>query len=239
MDDRIGSADLLGHLRHWHFPCESTRLEYGDAAFIGNGPDGPIPIGVEIKKVHDALNCMSDGRFAGHQLPGLVSTYERIWLFVEGWYRPDFGTGMLLQAGERRRELSLGSRRFMYRDLDHWLTTMEVFGNIRVRRTGDRTETARGLADLYTWWTAKDYSEHKSHLALHSERPDVALFSRPSLVRTVAAQLPGVGWKKSQAVARRFRTVEAMVCADPADWEALDGIGKVMADRIWRSIHQA
>lgn len=176
VDERTGSADLIGHLRHWHVPCEMGRLEYGDACFVGNGPAGPntVACGIEIKKVHDALNCMEDGRFAGHQLPGLVGTYERIWLVVEGWYRPDFTTGLLLAPGERRRELAMGTRRFMYRDLDNWLSTMEIRANIRVRRVGDRVETARMVADLYGWWQ-KDWSDHTSHLALHDERPDVAL----------------------------------------------------------------
>lgn len=237
VDDRIGSADLMGHLRHWHLPCEMTRLEYGDAAFVGNGPNGPIPIGVEIKTVHDALACMSDGRFSGRQLPGLVATYERVWLFVEGWYKPDFSTGLLLRAGEHRRELSLGHRRFMYRDLDNWLTTMEVFGNLRVRRTGDRVETARGLADLYGWWTAKAFAEHKSHLAVHEERPDVALFVRPTTARMIAMQLPGVGFSKSQAVVAKFGTVERMVHATIKEWAEVDGIGGTMADRIYRALH--
>lgn len=239
VDERTGSADLIGHLRHWHVPCEMGRLEYGDACFVGNGSAGPntVACGIEIKKVHDALNCMSDGRFSGRQLPGLVSTYDRVWLFIEGWYKPDFGSGILLQAGERRRELSLGTRRFMYRDLDNWLTTMEQMGGVNIRRTGDRVETARCIANLYSWWTAKDYSEHRSHLALHGEVPDVALFVRPTIARMVASQLPGVGFKKSQTVSARFRTVEEMVNAKERDWATIDGIGPTMAARIYKALH--
>jgi len=239
VDDRIGSADLIGHLRHWGVACEMERLTFGDAAFAGNGKDGPVAIGVEVKKVHDALNCMGDGRFAGHQLPGLVATYDRVWLVVEGLYRPDFNTGLLLAGGKRRREVAHGSRRFMYRDLDSWLTSMEVMAGIRVRRVTDRAETARVVADLYSWWN-KGWGDHKSHLALHDAGglPEYAQFSKPPLVRLVAAQLPGVGFKKSQAVVARLRTVKGIADATADDWAQIDGIGDVLAERIYQAIRK-
>lgn len=237
IDSRQGSANLIGHLRHWGVKCQLDTLEYGDACFVGNGKDGPISVGVEVKAVHDALNCMGDGRFAGHQLPGLVNSYDRIWLVVEGWYRPDFGSGILLADSTRRKELALGSRRFMYRDLDNWLTSMEVMANIRVRRVGDRVETARFVADLYGWWS-KGWTDHKSHLALHEDRSDFAQFAKPPLVRVVASQLPGVGFKKSADVAKRFPTVHALVHATEAEWAEIEGIGKTMAARIYVAIRQ-
>jgi ERCC4-type nuclease len=211
------------------------RLEYGDACFTGNGPHGPVAVGVEVKKVHDALQCMTDGRFAGHQLPGLVRTYDRVWLVLEGRFTVDFSSGLLLAEGRRRKEISHGTRRFMYRDLDNWLTTMESCAGVRVRRTTDRVETARCLADLYGWW-AKPFHDHKAHLALHTDAPDVALFSRPSFARMVAAQLPGVGFKKSQAVVQKFGTVVEMVNAEESEWATIDGIGETLANRIFNAL---
>lgn len=238
VDDRIGSADLIGHLRHWQVPCQMERLEFGDACFTGNGARGPVAVGVEVKKVHDALQCMTDGRFAGHQLPGLVRTYDRVWVVLEGKFTVDFGTGLLLADGGRRRNpVAHGSRRFMYRDLSNWQTTMELCANIRFRRTTDRVETARFLADLHGWFD-KPYSDHKAHLALHDEAPDYAQFSRPSLARMVAAQLPGVGFKKSQAVVAHFGSVAAMVEAHWSEWETVDGIGEILAKRIYNEIRK-
>jgi ERCC4-type nuclease len=238
----------MGHLRHWSVPCELTRLEYGDAMFTGNGESGPIYCGVEIKKVHDALACMGDGRFAGRQLPGLVSHYDRVWLFIEGKYYPDFNTGILRVEGRtdsrassgkspRSKELLLGSRRFMYRDLEHWLTTMEVRANIRIRRTRDRIETARGVADLASWF-AKDWGDHKSHLALHEDQPDGAILIKPSLCRKVAAQLPGIGWKRSGDVAKKFDTVVKLAVADEVEWESIPGIGSGIAEKVWNALRQ-
>lgn len=238
VDDRIGSADLIGHLRHWQVPCAIDRLEFGDACFTGNGPKGPVAVGVEVKKVHDALQCMTDGRFSGHQLPGLVKTYDRVWVVLEGKFTVDFGTGLLLADGGRRRGVvAQGTRRFMYRDLSNWQTSMEICAGIRFRRTTDRVETARFLADLHGWFS-KDYADHKAHLAIHDQGPDVALFARPSLARMVAAQLPGVGFKKSQAVVGRLPSVQQMAQATVEDWMSIDGIGQVMAQRIYESIRK-
>lgn len=239
VDDRIGSADLMGHLRHWGIPCQLERLEYGDACFSGNGPDGPIYVGVEIKKIHDALQCMGDGRFAGHQLPGLLTGYDRVWMVVEGDWYPNYSDGILRMAGRsgKTREVGFGNRRFMYRDIDHWLTTMEVRAGVRIRRTRDRIETARSIADLASWWN-KDWGEHRGHLALHEDTPDGAILVKPSLCRKVAAQLPGIGWKRSAAVAAYFKTVEAMVKADAADWALIDGVGIGIAGKVWDAIHK-
>ena len=235
VDDRIGSADLIGHLRHWSVECAMERLEFGDACFTGNGPHGTVAVGVEVKKIHDALSCMTDGRFSGHQLPGLVRTYDRVWLVLEGRFTVDFGTGLLLLDRKRRRDVAHGSRRFMYRDLSNWQTTMEVCANVRFRRTTDRVETARFLADLHGWF-GKEYADHKAHLALHDEAPDVALFSRPSLARMVAAQLPGIGFKKSQDVVKKFGTVERMIRATVEEWEQVPGIGEGIARKVYDAI---
>jgi ERCC4-type nuclease len=236
VDTRAGSSGLISHLRHWGVPVEGSRLEYGDAAFGGNGSSGPVTVAIELKKVHDALSCMENGRFAGHQLPGLLQNYDRIWFVLEGTYRPDFSSGLLLMGGERRREIHHGARRFMYRDLDNWLTSMEVMANIRVRRVTDTVEAARFVADLYGWWQ-KDWSAHKSHKALYEPLPDMVQFTRPTLTRRFANQLPGVGDTKAQNVLRAFPSVGSMVRATEAEWAMVEGIGKTLAKRIYYAIH--
>jgi len=238
IDDRTGSIDLAGYIRHWKVPCEVTRLQFGDAAFAGNGPEGDTYVGIEIKAVHDALSCIGDGRFAGVQLPGLLGSYDRVWLVVEGQWYPNFSDGILRiesVRSHRTKELSFGARRFMYRELDHWLTTMEVRAGIRVRRTRDRRETARVIVDLFTWFS-KPWADHRSHLALHEDLPDKAIFIKPSIIRKVASQLPGIGWGKSQQVEAKFRTVERMVSATPAEWSTIPGIGDKLAWTCYQAL---
>lgn len=114
---------------------------------------------------------------------------------------------------------------------------MEVRAGLRVRRVGDRVETARFLADLYGWWQ-KPWEGHTSHLALHLEQPDVALFTKPPLLRMVAAELPGVGFKKSKAVCQKFRSVTEMVNASKDQWAEIDGIGETLAGRIYDALRR-
>ena len=70
IDPREGSKDLLplmplglAHL---------SALPYTDACWNGLGPGGAaVIVGVERKRVGDMLACLKDGRFVGHQLPGM------------------------------------------------------------------------------------------------------------------------------------------------------------------------
>lgn len=235
LDDRAGSGDLAHFFKSWGVAYDLCRLPFGDAAMAGQAPYGDI--GVEIKKTRDALQCMCDGRFAGHQLPGLVSSYGLVWLVIEGTYGVDFESGIMTTSGRggKRLPLTLGKRQFSYKEFDHWLLTMEVRGGMKIKRTTSRTETARFLVDLMTWWE-KPLDKHKSHLAFHETRPDGALLVPPTLVRKVAAQLPGIGWVRSGPVAQRFTTVAEMANASEAEWLEIDGIGKGIAKMLVQSL---
>lgn len=232
LDNRIGSGDLTTYFSRWKVPHKLCRLDYGDAAFQGKGKDSPLYIGVEIKKVRDALNCMTDGRFAGHQLPGLIQKFDKVWLVVEGQYSAN-SEGMLTEwRGRVQKPISLGSRQFMYRELSNWLTTMETCGGVKVRRTGSRQETAQFIKCLYYWWTVKEFSEHRSHLAMHDDAPDAAILFKPTVLRRIAAQLPGIGWQKSGAIAKHFDNAFDMMCATEKDWLKIPGIGKELVRKI-------
>lgn len=234
LDDRTGSGDLLPHLRTLGVPTTLSRLDFGDAAFVGVGPEGaPRHIGIEIKQVQDVLQCIGDGRFAGHQLPGLVSHYDQVWLIVEGQYRPSKeGVLEVFRRGNWWGAYANKSTSAMYKGLDAWLMTLEIKAGVRFRRSADRWETARILADLYHWWVTKGWDEHKSHLALHETRPDSLLLKKASVLRMVAAQLPGIGWQKSMDVDRHFRSIREMVLASEKEWAKVPGIGKTIAQRL-------
>lgn len=239
LDDRTGSGDLLPLLRSRAIPTVLTRLTYGDAAFMGRGPeDCPLPIGIEIKQLSDVLKCITDGRFAGHQLPGLVASYAYTWLAIEGIYRADTQSGLLQTFAKGTwRSATIGSRTFMSRELDHWLLTISVKGGVRIVRTSNRDDTTLFLAHLYRWWTDKSLDEHRAHLAADtSHMPDSALFTRPTLSRLVAKELPGIGWEKAAQVAKAFPTVAELACADVADWLGIPGIGPKTAEKVVRAL---
>lgn len=225
MDERVGSkhyAALIGS------KAVVTRLDYGDAAFNGYGG---IAVGIEIKKLLDAVSCMYTGRLADHQIPGMAMAYDVRYLVVEGLYQPEPGSGVLqYYKGElgkwgRWVDASAGKKRLMYSAFESWLTTLEVQGGCRVKSTPSSAVTAMWLLQQWSWWQREDHASfHTFHTA-----PGSAELVRPGFTRRVAAELPGVGWEKSKAVIEKFPTVERMVNATEKEWREIDGVGPKIA----------
>ena len=235
LDDRAGSRDLYLPLIKEGVPVQLGRMEYGDLSWTGRGAQGiPQLVGVEYKTVEDVIKCIGDGRFAGHQLPGLIQTYNYVWLMVAG--RTRSGPNGVLQVAHisgRWYDAGFGNRQFRYSDYDHWLTTIELRGGLRVRRVGDSLEAAASINGLYRWWTGKEWEDHRGHLAFDESRDlELALLRKPPLVRRMAKELPGIGWGKSAQVAAAFGTAIEMVAATEQEWSDIPGIGKTMARRI-------
>lgn len=254
LDNRAGSAPLFPYLRGIGLPCQLTRLAYGDISFIGVGPGGiPITVGVEVKSINDVLQSITTGRFSGHQLPGLKKSYDIVWLLIEGLWRPNQKTGVLQYRRKRGEwaDLTVGTRRFMFRDLATWLFTTEIKGGISIARVSDWGEAILWISTLYSWWTSKEWEGHRSHLALNETGRDRffdnALLIKPTLLRMVAAELPGIGWSKSEAIANKFENVEQLVMADPdtlAEITYVDKggtekrIGTVVASKVYMALRQ-
>ena len=244
IDYRVGSKEMMRYLPPQL--AQLARLQFGDAMFLGHGPDGPLHIGIEVKALADMLNSIITGRFVGHQLPGLLRDYHVVYLILEGRYRPEKQTG-LLQIPFRGSwtDANYGSKRWMHRDLDGFLTTMEMKFNVKVRKTFDRIETSRVVQDLHHWWTDKEWDEHHSAEGFDISGQPVLL---PASVECrIAAQLKGIGWKRAHAVEKHFRAlgseqgtppIVAMVLAPKEEWGRIPGIGKKTAagvvEEIWR-----
>jgi ERCC4-type nuclease len=237
VDSREGSRDLSIPLRSEGLEAELAELEYADVCWMGQGPGGLIPVGVELKTVRDLLSSMRSGRLAGRQIPGMLASYDYSYLLVEGVFRPNPQTGVLEEP--RRggwQELRLGASRFYYDDVELFLTSLDTLTPLRVRRTRSRTETIRAILLLYRWWQ-KPWEDHGSLKVLYGGPPPSPLPVEHSLLRKFAVQLPGVGWERSAAVERSFSSVAEAVSANESRWRQIDGIGKVLSRRIVNAIH--
>lgn len=211
-----------------------VRLPYGDAAFFGNGPGGTLLVGVEIKTLEDCLSSLVSGRLPGHQAPGMVRDYDVRYLIVQGSWKTD-PHGVLQYR--RGRDVTVGRKRFTFTDLHNWITTLESVAGFRIRRTLSRTETAATVLALYRWWNGKPFDKHKGHLAWDDVSVPKLITARAMPVtRKMAAQIDGIGWEKSAAVAKRFASVLEMACAGVGDWMEIEGIGKVLARRAVESL---
>ena len=221
VDTRAGSQDLIKPLQNLGLPVEETMLEFGDVAFSGRGLGGePLLIGVEHKKVPDLVQSLNSDRLSGHQLPGMVTFYDRAWLVVEGaWGQDGIGRTTMFQSKGKRRPLR-GAPQAV--ELEKRLLTLETRGGIRVRHCPTRKDTLRFLIALYRFWTDKDLDEHRSHLALHAPDLDRTLCIPVSDFRRIAAQIPGVGYLTSAAVEREFQgSFRRMMLATEKQWSEI------------------
>lgn len=227
VDDRIGSNHLAAKLS----PSQIERLEYGDCCFTG--ASGQL-IGIELKRINDCVSSLLSGRFADGQLPGMIEMYDVRYLIVEGYYRCDPEHGLIQgYRGGGWQDIISGRQRLTWQALDSWLTSIEVLGGVRIRRTTNEAETVRTIQSLYHWWQ-KD--EHRS-LKVFNTAADAAAVERPGLLRRMAAQLPMIGWQRSADVAKKFSNVRNMALAELDDWTDIDGIGPGIAAKVWGAIN--
>lgn len=237
VDERIGSKDLLGPLIRAGVPAELTRLEYGDFAFVGRGAqEAPITVGIELKETRDLLSSLGSGRFQGHQLPGLISTYDRVWLLTEGiWRAGDGGVLETLQGGWRGQKQD--RRAVLVNDVESWVLSQIIRGGIHHWHAPTRADTIRFLSVLYRWWTQKSLDQHRGHQEMYYAPPDRATFIEPSLCQRIAACLPGVGWDRSLALDTHFHgSIRGLLTATAEDLLSVDGIGTKTAQAIFQSL---
>lgn len=236
VDRRVGSEELAAPLKR--MGCKVQRplplLECGDIAWDGHGPDGLVHVGVERKKLTEILACFGDSRFVSRQLPKLLETYDVAWLLIEGVYGVE-------RDGRMKLGHTFGPRKaHSYDAFAGFLLTLQQKAGLRVVRTSSFTETVQWLHAAYRWWQ-KPWEAHHSAYALDTVRVpyDPEITAAPSVTRLVAAQLPGIGWAKSEAVVKHFTSVRAMSECGWREWAKVEGVGEVMARRIVAALRGA
>ena len=231
-DDRIGSVEIAPLLQS-SLICS---LEFADFAFPGNGPDGPVNVGIERKSFPDFLQSMVSGRLSGHQLIGLTQQYDWVYILVEGIWRPDRETGILQHIGKGGRWITItqGSRKFMARDVYSFINTMQVICGIIVVTTSNQWETAKWLTACHGWWSRK-WNSHRSHQQF--QEPIVhAHLTKPNLVAKVASQFTGIGWDKARRIGGYFSNVADFAATTEKELRQIDGIGPKLAKQIMEEI---
>lgn len=235
IDSRVGSKELIGHFAKG--VAQLGHLEFADASFLGMKDGSVVCIGVERKALSDLLSSMQTGRFAAVQLPGLKACYNTVYVIVEGVYKVHQNGSILVPRGGTWVNFHLGRRQFTSRELDGFITSLLEAG-IRVRETHTLHQTGMLIYNLYRWYQKES---HHSLLAMHKHRfPDDdaggVILQPPSLMRRIAAELPGIGWKRSMDVSKHFGSVEKMINADEKEWARVTGIGKGIAKKVVNDI---
>lgn len=233
IDPREGSADLVEPLSTMGVNVKKEKLEFGDAAFAGNGPDGPLLVGLEYKRLSDLLQSWHDGRLLGHQLPGMQASYGVVYLLVEGLFSAD--------TDDRIREWSVRGWRTTksetkYTQLVGWLHTLELLYGVHVLTSPNLLTSCVQVASIYRWWQ-KEYSQHGTAVTIHTPNFGKPLIS-PTRIMKVAATFPGVGSEKLLSIESKFSSIREMVNASAQEWRTIDGIGKKTAEGIVRYVEE-
>lgn len=240
IDPRIGSKDLLKPLSDppHNIRAELEPLECGDLMFAGYGPRGAALIGVEVKRLQDAVQCMQDGRLAGRdgQLDRMVRTYNHNFIVFQGMFRIDDASGVMTEyRNGAYLPLMIAGRRFMGRDWENWITQLEMNYGCMVKYTGSTRGTVRTVANLYKH-LQQPWDQHSTAQMIYCPPPpgEIFLGRTPHIVERVAAQFDGIGWKRSTWVAKRFESVRRLCGSTVGEWlnPKIDGIGKVTAEKV-------
>jgi ERCC4-type nuclease len=231
VDDRIGSVHYAEHISN----SVITRLDSADIAFDGNG----ITIGIEVKKIMDAVQCMYSGRLTDHQIPLMRKSYDRCYILIEGVYRACPKSGVLqylrmfeekgqgIQAG-RWVDAASGIRRLMYSSFVSWTTTLGLIGGTVIVNSTSLESTVATIMALYSWYQREN---HKSFKTM-DETTESEVLTRPTILRRMIALLPRIGWDRSGILAKRFISVADMVNAPPEKWLIEKQIGMETASKI-------
>ena len=244
IDERVGSKELLPYFQPYDVPVELGHLSFGDFAFWGNGFDGPVLIGLELKNIHDLISSMRSDRLSGHQLPGLFATYAFVVLIVQGIWQCGKGGEVEVAVRGGWAPLRTGSRPVLYREVDHYLATLEHKRGVVVKYTANAGQTAAYVVSRYKWWNDKEWAKHDYDEAIYNAYDAQAVTRRGSFTRRtvgpvelVASQMPGVD-KKAYAFGKRFKSVEELAGASVKELCEVEGIGKKGAERIYEWLRQ-
>lgn len=236
IDTREGSHDLIAPLAKAGLPVEPATLRFGDLFFTGRGEGGaPLAIGIEHKKLGDLVQSLNTDRLAGHQLTGMLQTYDRSYLIIEGEWDVDAGGRVIVPSKFRNRHTPLKGAP-LASVLESRVWTLEHRGGLRVRWTRNQKETIRYVSALYRCWTDRDLDDHKSHLAIHAPDLDRALLVPVTDERRVYAAFPAISYQRSAAVEQHFPSIWAAVNAAESEWMKVEGIGKKLATNIVRFV---
>lgn len=239
-------------------PCRSTGRQLAriktsageggpDALIVGQGPSGPLLVGVEVKTVRELLQAADTGRLQAHgegQLQTMLAEYEQCYLLIYGAVRAG-STGDLEEPRGKdphgrtmwrplTKNGDSAGRPIKAAQLEAMLIEIEVMG-VHTKQVRSIEEAARWLGVLHGWWT-KPWTDHKfTHTFDTSRRIPLGLtgYSTAELTRArFAKELSGVGVERALAAGKHFGSVREMANADVKEWAEVAGIGKVIAKSI-------
>ena len=252
IDPRAGSAEFFNPVkRRVNGQAQLVTLDSADVAFEGNGPEGEVAIGIEVKEIADFLTSARSGRLRD-QLGRMSDAYQFVYLLVYGTFRPSeegiIETKLYNPKTKKGRWVPLApiSREqrargrvrnvlYQYSEYDKFITSLDLKRNVMQRRSAGKLEVVWNIVNAYQWWQ-KPWDQHTSVEDIKSQTSGI--YHKASLCQMVAAQLPGIGSGKAAKLARHFETAERLVNALPTELEQVEGVGRKLSVEIYGSLRR-
>ncbi len=236
IDPRTGSGELAGLFKQYGVDINVESAAFGDFNFIGSGPNGAVGVGFERKRMNDFVASMRDKRLAGYQLPGLLKTYDFVYLILEGIWKIGDAGQILVYVRGTWRDMIAGSRKVTFKEIDHFLSTLTHLCGVNVLYTATPAETVEVVVSRYQWWS-KDWDKHGSYIQVYApyEPPGRSRLMRfnVGLTEKWAAQLYGVD-KKALEIAKYFGTPKKLANGTEEQFKKV--VGKKLAEKIVKQI---
>lgn len=230
---QCSSAEMLTYLADVGV---ESYLHSGDIAFAGNGPNGDLMVGVEVKKVADLVSSIETGRLADTQMPRMRDDYQQKYILIIGqWGCNEDGELTVLREGRMKRFRR--HPKLHYVRVAAFILEAQIAG-FHVHTAGSCAEAAHWVKIVAHWWD-KPWDKHR---ALHKfDESGTALMPHPDamtdFLARVAKALPNVGYERAMAVGAAMGGAEDFSTWTLEQWQRVPGVGSTIARNIWEKWH--
>lgn len=224
VDDRKGSGHFAPLLQARGVACEVRRLDFGDVAFPGHGPTGPVFIGVEVKRPTDLITSLISRRLTARQLPGMLRCYDECVIAVVGRTRPN-ETGSISEWRGQWWEIPSS---LSWAQLEAMKMSLRYQAKVHFVEFEKEEYLLQWLIVAAQWW-GREWTSHKSHIPTHvafvEDHELVPARYEPTHVSQHATLIQGIGTEIARRISHKFPTVQAMANAPREAWESIKGLG--------------
>lgn len=220
-------------------------IPHGDVLFFGIGLNNKaLKISVERKHIGDMASCILTGRYLFQaQRAHSDGLSDVLILIIEGELRanPDddlIEIPMWVWNPATKHKVRVWEPvlpNISYNRWDQYLTELDYLAGVIVKRSSGVKETADIVKASWLNFQTPPL-EHSSLKQIYEAPLREVVLMKPSLVRRVAVQLPGIGWERSVAVDKRFSTMLELANAGIKDWSSISGIGKKTAEKVVKAV---
>lgn len=231
-------ADLLPEFnRRVQGIARPVDIDYGDFSFFGVWEDSVnVRVSGDRKHLGDMLKCVDDGRYVHQIQRARAAGFDHLFLVLEAVYRAS-PSDNIVQVKRGTHWVDAIPRTDHHR-LDTYLDELGVYAGVLVKRSHSLRETVEQVINLYLMFQAPPEQHSSLNRIWTPPRPRAMDFLNrtPSLVRRWAAELPGIGWKKSGMFDKEFNSAREMANASKERLMEMEGIGKKTAEAVVKEV---